>query len=517
MLFRPARPWLMWDSWLFEWQGTFHLFYAERHQETRRERIAHLVSADLVRWQPRPSIPVQGKAGEWDHGAIGGIKTGMVVHHAGQFYMLIGATHKDIDLVGVHTSSDLDNWTPYPGNPVMGPQGPHYLARSTPPLFGRVDWRDPAITFRQDTGTYHAVLCARAPVWGHESTGAVVAHVRSEDLIHWEHLPPIDAPTGQFYGTEVPEIFELDGRHYLLFAASSRVGIQLNTATREQVLGTVYMIGERFEGPYALPADYLLIGSGYHKSTAWCGRTIPYQDGRLLYHHIQADPPTFGAPKRIRTDEDGRLYLQYMPVLEELETGVLCQPPGPTPCFEVEDFGDWRRQEDRLVGKAAVMRSTCRIARDVADLHLTCRIWSNSCAQAGLILRSAERRAVLIALNFERQRLEIGIGRETGVGKFRYHWLAGWGTDVDPDPGDGPTNKPHPDHKDDYRCSLAHGRPYPLRCFARDEHFEVYLDDRWVFTAVFDEAAKSGDVELFVERGEASFSDLRLANIEPLA
>ena len=55
-----------------------------------------------------------------------------------------------------------------------------------------------------------------------------------------------------------------------------------------------------------------------------------------------------------------------------------------------------------------------------------------------------------------------------------------------------------------------------LRCFARDEHFEVYLDGRWVFTSVFSDAAKAREVELVVERGTARFSDLRLAAIEPL-
>jgi len=51
----------------------------------------------------------------------------------------------------------------------------------------------------------------------------------------------------------------------------------------------------------------------------------------------------------------------------------------------------------------------------------------------------------------------------------------------------------------------------------RDEHFEVYLDGRWVFTLALHEAAKGGDVEFAVERGQATFSDLRLAELEPLA
>ena len=80
--------------------------------------------------------------------------------------------------------------------------------------------------------------------------------------------------------------------------------------------------------------------------------------------------------------------------------------------------------------------------------------------------------------------------------------ISGWGGDI---------------VRDMCRCDLDAGKTYHLRCFARDEHFEVFLDDRWIFTAVLKEAAMSGDVELLVERGQATFSDLRLATIEPLS
>ena len=45
---------------------------------------------------------------------------------------------------------------------------------------------------------------------------------------------------------------------------------------------------------------------------------------------------------------------------------------------------------------------------------------------------------------------------------------------------------------------------------------EVYLDDRWIFTLALADEARVGDIELFVERGEVEFSNVRLANIQPL-
>ena len=57
---------------------------------------------------------------------------------------------------------------------------------------------------------------------------------------------------------------------------------------------------------------------------------------------------------------------------------------------------------------------------------------------------------------------------------------------------------------------------YHLRCFARDEFFEVYIDDVWIFTACLPDSSQIGNVELYVERGKAEFKDLKLAQLEPL-
>jgi hypothetical protein len=58
-------------------------------------------------------------------------------------------------------------------------------------------------------------------------------------------------------------------------------------------------------------------------------------------------------------------------------------------------------------------------------------------------------------------------------------------------------------------------KEYLLRCFCRDEHFEFYLDDRWMAALALDQAPSAGALELFVERGSASFSDIRIAALEP--
>ena len=232
MIFRPAKSRRLWDTWLFPWEGTYHLFFLET-QQTLWDHVGHAVSLDIVHWEVLPSIRTKGAPGEWDeHPTL----TGMVVHREGTFYLFVGSTFNGVQVVGIHTSKDLEHWTPYPANPVMRPSSPHYLSEPSPPLFDSVDWRDPCISFNEEDGYYHALLCARLPIWDHSDTGAAVGHTRSKDLTHWENLAPIATPGAQFYHTEVPDVFQMGGRYYLAFATISHGAIRLDTATKDAAI-----------------------------------------------------------------------------------------------------------------------------------------------------------------------------------------------------------------------------------------------------------------------------------------
>ena len=482
----------MWDTWIFPWEGRFHLFYLENFG-SRSTHVGHWVGKDLLHWEERPSIPViTGMPGDWN--GEGPLLTGMVVHREGQFYLYAGATREGVELTGVFLSDDLDVWSPYHGNPVFRSAPPHYLDKPVPPFFSnKLDFRDPFIFFLPEDRHYHALLHGRLPQWSHDHSGAVFAHMRSADLLNWEHLPPIDAPTGGFEKTEVPDLFVMEDRHYLVFTSRSRGGIRLSSGGRDNADGTFYAIADSWEGPFSLPEDYLLVGAEKGVMGPYAARTLACSRGRILYHHVVSERPALAAPKEVRTRPDGSLHLEYMPLLEDLETETLCDSAAGLPCFEVADWGDWEEGEGRIKGKAGTMGSSCRIAAGVSDFHMTCTIRMISAVGGGVVLRQRDNRGVWIFFNRSLLQMEMG-----GAG-YRPH--TGWS-------GLGGGDK--------WRCLLEPGREYNLRCFARDEHYEVYLDNRWIFTMALADEARVGDIELFVERGEVEFSNVRIASIEPL-
>ena len=533
MLYRPAEPRSMWGFWAIEWQGAFHIFYLEDIDanydllswQKNHDHIGHAVSKDLVHWEVRPSMCVRGERGKWnDMAAGGGAKSGCVVHHADKFYMFAGAAQGNgIQVVGVWISDDLDNWKPHPANPVLKPAGPYYRDAPTKQR-PSVGWRDPGIAYCKEDGYYHMFLCSQLPEHGPEQyLGTAIGHVHSKDLIHWEHLPPVATPglADRFYQIEEPEMFEIAGRYYLMLEGGTTGGMRTSTPSRDDARGTFYMIGPSYEGPFTRPADDLLIGNGMGARCATTSRAIPYQNAQLLLHFSIARRPVLGTPKTIGVRPDGTLYLEYMPLLEKLETGVICNSIENIPKFEPPDSGQWRRSGGELSCNVKAGGSVYRVAEEISDFHLSCTINVLSADRAGVVVRICKHgdsgvwpQGVGIILDFKHERIFI--------------------SDAKCYPSTGWYCKPI----DICRVSLKRDKNYQLRCLVRGENLEVYLDNRWIFTTIIPEAgkredvelisiprrhygwgpkaARTGSVELMIERGKAIFSDLRLASIEPL-
>jgi len=309
MLYRPPKPRSLWGFWTIEWDGVFHIFYDEDINadydllswQKNHIHVGHAISKDLVHWEVRPSLCVKGKPGEWNEMASGGVKTGCIARHENKFYLFAGAQSNGVQVVGVWISDDLENWQQHPDNPVLKPVGPYYLEKPDDKRLS-VSWRDPGVFYCKEDGCYHMCISAMSKESdSNHVLGSVIGHVRSKDLIHWEHLPPFETQglLDRFYQNEEAEIFEADGRYYLILDGGTTGGMRVSTPNRDDVRGSFYMMSESLDGPYTSPPDDFLIGNDRGARCATTGRVLSYEDNKIFVHFSIARRPVLGDRKSV--------------------------------------------------------------------------------------------------------------------------------------------------------------------------------------------------------------------------
>ncbi|HEX2514626.1 MAG TPA: hypothetical protein VH257_07960, partial [Chloroflexota bacterium] len=285
MLYEPARPdRYLWDTWLVPAEGRYHLFHMQKVAgEPDSLEIGHAVSEDLVRWTMLDPALTLGPPDAWDRFRF---RTGTVVAHGGRYHLFYGAAPDMIDRVGVATSTDLVRWERYAGNPIAQADPRWYEHDATSRPTGTVAWRDPCV-LRDGEGwvMYLAARLAQGPPGGR----GTIATLRSRDLLRWEAGPPLEVPPG-YAVMEVPDVFELDGRWFLLHSTTHRMGTRFPTCDPALTAGTFVLWAERREGPYTRPPRDVLVGSPAHRMTAYVCRTVETPLGRLAYYH-NAYPP----------------------------------------------------------------------------------------------------------------------------------------------------------------------------------------------------------------------------------
>jgi beta-fructofuranosidase len=390
VLFQPARPdRLFWDCWLFYHDGQYHLFYQrKRAGEAQTFEVGHAISPDLVRWTEVAPAYVRGPAGAWDDGPL---RTGTTLRKGDRFYLVNGAAEHRVDKLGVSTSTDLIHWEKYAGNPVSTPDPRWYEADAETCALGNVAWRDPCIL--PDGDSYIAFLCARLN-HGPLSTRGTIATLHSRDLLHWEAGPPVQVPA-DFVMLEVPDVFALDGRWFLLHSTTPRFGVRITTCDPDLVAGTHVLWAEQRDGPYTRPPRDVLIGSSVELTSAWVCRTTESPLGRIAYY-VNAYPEPlkggrprgiFGLPKGLAADARG-LTLRYLPLLEPYRSAEIIPPLESTRRETRRELpGEWTVADGAATGQVAVGTSALPIAGEARDFILTATLTIARGRAAGLGFR----------------------------------------------------------------------------------------------------------------------------------
>jgi len=216
------------DAWYFvdSKTDTVHMFYLAWTLEGGRPFAGHAVSGDLVNWRRLPPALQTGPSGSWDDLRI---CTGSVIERGGRYWMAYSATsltdssledmwaqHR-VQRVGMAVSDDLVTWRKLPENPTLESVGPYYEQMASGQR-NMVHWRDP---FLYDDGdAAYQLICARR-MDGDVATRGIVALARSTDMRSWEIMPPLEHDRIA-EEMEVPQIYRINGRWYLVFCTLGR-------------------------------------------------------------------------------------------------------------------------------------------------------------------------------------------------------------------------------------------------------------------------------------------------------
>ena len=489
MIFRPdPASYRMGDYWLFEHDGLVFQYYLKREVDGPFGRIGQAVSRDLLHWDEIDDIVIEPHAGDWD-GAQRISRTGYTIEHGGRFWMAYGASEAAAEKIGWLVSDDLATWERPSSTPVMWPQTQHY---EHPDGAQTVEygyyWRDPCFVRQGDH--WEAFVCARSSHGPHGGR-ACIGRARSRDLEHWEYLPPVFAP-GRYRSIEVPHYFELDGRHYFLFSTMSRKGIRLASPKGQLTSGVYYCMGEEYEGPYAVPADDLLVGEN-----TYVGRHFAFQGEDLFAHLNQrewdevGDRPTFGLPKRFGQRADGSLYLRFWSGASRLWAGSTPISLGVAPELMMSLPGDWQLDEERtLSGYSEYGPSAVWTGIEGSDFHLAFGMRVGHSARGSVLIRGDERGGAIFTINRAERQFEIGTAE--GVRSGFHLKLA----DTIPFAA-----TPEIDMA---ACESA----LSVRVLACAEIVEAYGDDVLVFSKSLATMNRSGRIGFTVDTGNIKVTDL---------
>ncbi|MFN8110266.1 MAG: glycosyl hydrolase family 32 [Thermoleophilia bacterium] len=309
MPLRLDDKWL-WDFWTVAEGNRLHVFYLQagralgnpdlRHFNVQ---IGHAVTDDLRHFRVLTDALAPSPGPAWDDKSTW---TGSIIRHGGRWQMLYTGTSAAenglVQRIGLATSEDLTTWTRHPG-PVLEPDPLRYELLDPEAWFDQA-WRDPWLFRVPGDDAVHVYVTARANT-GPARGRAVIGHARSLDMVHWEVLPPVTAPMG-FGQMEVPQLVEMAGRWYLLFASDPDT--RLPEAGAEGT-GTYFLSADSPLGPFTHDTLGVIEADGHGASYA--GKVVDFAGGRYF---LAWEGPvrgggfkgTLSLPRPITASADGR-------------------------------------------------------------------------------------------------------------------------------------------------------------------------------------------------------------------
>lgn len=217
--YRPALPGRLADTIPFYWNGQYHIFYLRAVGKVPWE---HIVSNDMIHWRELPTALISDGSPESPDGQ--NMFTGSLIEREGTFHLFYTGWNprnpSGREFVMHATSTDLLTWNKQPKG-ILGPDGVQYSDRQ------ERDFRDPFVWFENSTHRYMMALC----------TGSETGIASSENLVNWTFEKPLQSKYERLGTPECPDVFEIDGNHYLIVSPT-------------ETQSTVARYAKDWSGPY---------------------------------------------------------------------------------------------------------------------------------------------------------------------------------------------------------------------------------------------------------------------------
>jgi beta-fructofuranosidase len=278
-MFKLEDKWV-WDFWLAQRLGEYHIFYLQAPRSLGDERlrhrsatIGHAISTDLENWTVLPDALQPGPPGSWDDLATW---TGSIIEKDGRWYLFYTgiSTAEDglVQRIGVALSDDLTAWHKSDANPTITAD-PRWYELLDEADWHNQAWRDPWVYQDRRTGLYHALITARRRHGAPWSRG-VVGRATSTDLLDWTVQPPVAEPevSGDI---EVPQYVEIGSSSYIVFCSH-----RWDEETKDGIAGPTiaYLVADDPDGPFTWHRENVLSPG----SLGWyAGKVTQRGDGSL--------------------------------------------------------------------------------------------------------------------------------------------------------------------------------------------------------------------------------------------
>ncbi len=495
MLYHPKGLYV-WDTWYFVHEGRLHCIHLQLLRPgsdrpmAEHGALGHAVSDDLVHWETLPPALYKGEPGGIDDSELW---TGCVYQHEGKQYLYYTARSAKedglVNRIALAVSEDGRHFERCGENPVLIPDSRWYCnEHHRLPLRGHgypiVDARDMCVVADPEGHGFWGFFAARRMA-DTLAESSVIGLAHSDDLVHWEQYPPCFTPDR--YGcVEVPEVFYLQGRWYMLCLTGNRYGQRGQVDDARLREATIYAVADKVTGPYTLmKRDNLVFGSIFPQG--YCGKTVAWRGDRVLFFtqgEMKDGCPhgSISFPHALKATADGRLRVMWYQPLE-----AQYQPlPMPAP-LDISDgrWGSrlhWAAEDGRYTLDCPPDWALLPLDTLMADGMVVCDVTLTTARSAGIVLRLREdvtQGGLCVLLDAAQRMVEV-----TALREFPLIECRSW--------------------------DIRQGETYRLRVAAEGNVVYVYVDDRLAIQC-YEPGGGQGHVALMTEGGAAYIEHLTIA------